>query len=150
MNSPFIFNNLRSNYCKVVFAVSLIVGFFLVPQDIFHSVYKFIAFPFVLIFAFTMACMVRTIKERAKSALHKGSVISVISAIIGVSALHVCGISAPVCGSSIGMGIISIIFPGFMFNFLREYSVPIVILTMFAQVISLYFMKCFSVSHKPS
>jgi hypothetical protein len=61
--------------------------------------------------------MMRIIKERAKSAKKTGhSVVGVVMGLLGFSALHVCTIGLPFCGATIGLAVISSIFPVFLWN----------------------------------
>lgn len=145
MPLPFVFRNLKSNYCKVVFLISAIIAYYLVPKDIWVSQYIFIVIPYILVFALTITCVVRTIKERVKSVLNiGGSAVGIIAGIIGMSAVQICGLSTPLCGASIGAGILAIIFPNIASYTLSRYSVIIIISTMTVQLTSLYYMKCFN------
>ena len=147
MNTLFVFRNLKSNYCKAVFLISLFVGYFLIPKDVLSGHFKFIALAFVIIFSLTMACVARTIKEKVKTSLSlHNSFLGILASVIGISALQVCGLGVPSCGASIGAGVLSIIFPGFVFNYLREYSVLILTLSVFFQLYSLFRMNCFSLA----
>jgi hypothetical protein len=62
---------------------------------------------------------------------------------LGVTALQVCGLGVPACGVSVGAGFVSLIFPGVVFNYLRDYSIFILIFSITIQIYSLYKMKCF-------
>lgn len=150
MNLPFVFGNLKSNYCKIVFLIASVISFYLVPKDIWVSQHVYIVVPYILIFSFTITCVVRTIKERIKNSLNVGSsAIGVVAGIIGMSAVQVCGLSTPLCGASIGAGILAIVFPNVASYTLNRYSLLIIVATMLIQLVSLYFMKCLK-SAKPS
>lgn len=144
MKNFFVFRNLKSNYCKIVFLVSLIVGYLLIPKDVLFGQYAIIAITFIIIISLTITCVTRTIKEQIKASINLGnSIVGVLASIVGITALQVCGLGIPACGASVGAGFVSLIFPGFVFNFLREYSVFILTFSIFAQIYSLYKMNCF-------
>lgn len=127
--------------------MSLTVGYLLTPKDVLFGRYSVVAIAFIIIFSLTIACMVRTIKERVKTSINLGnSAIGVLASIIGLSALQVCGLGVPACGASVGAGIVSLIFPGFVFKHIREYSVLILSFSIFAQMYSLHKMNCFVVN----
>ncbi len=99
---------------------------------------------FMISFAMTITCVVRNIKERVSQARTYGtSFFGLIALVLGLSALQVCGIGAPLCGATIGLGIVTWIFPEFLFRFLVGWSVPIIIISILAQWLAIYFMHCF-------
>ncbi len=148
MKEMYLFTVLKSNYCKLVLVLSLFVAYMLIPSTVFTGWYTLLAGAFAIAFPLSMMCMIRLIKERAKAAsTYSGSAIGLIASIIGLSALQVCGVGAPVCGASLGLGVLSAIFPGVFVNVLEGYSTWFLLLAVISQVASLYFMKCFS---KPS
>ncbi|MCD6477663.1 MAG: hypothetical protein J7K87_01545 [Candidatus Aenigmarchaeota archaeon] len=92
----------------------------------------------------SLTCIIRNIKERVKlSKTYETSSISVIAAGIGLAALQVCGVGAPVCGASVGLGILSAIFPGVFVNVLEFYAIWIIVISIALQLIALYEMNCF-------
>lgn len=134
----------KSNYCRGVFLVALIGSYFLIPDTVFSGLYYIIAITFMVTFALSATCIVRSVKDRAMLAKkYKGSLLSIIATTLGLSALQVCGVSIPACGASIGIGVVSVIFPQFFVNFLASYSVAIIISSIILQFIALYFMHCF-------
>lgn len=148
MSLPFFLENLKSNYCKVVFVLAFALAYVITPKHLLQGRYLFIAVPYFLLFSFSMACMVRVIKERAKSSLIKGgSVFSFLIGVVGLSALQVCGLGTPLCGASIGFGILSMILPRLAFEFLTKHGLIIVLLAMLLQIVGLYSMKCFQTKH---
>jgi len=95
-------------------------------------------------FSLSMMCLIRSIKDKVVLArTYKGSIVSIIATGLGLSAIQVCGVGAPVCGVSVGIGILSVIFPNFFIDFLTDYSVAIIIISIALQITSLYYMKCF-------
>lgn len=135
---------LKSHYCKVVFLLSLILSYFLVPRHLVGFWWNLIVIIFMLVFSLNMTCMVRNIKERIKTAkTTTNSVINLIASGLGILALQVCGTSGYFCSASILMGVFSSVLPHFLLDFLKEYSVYIILATILFQVISLRNMKCF-------
>ncbi|MBR9705973.1 hypothetical protein GOV14_02990 [Candidatus Pacearchaeota archaeon] len=133
----------EKRYCNIVFFISLVLGFFLIPRRIFFSYLNPLAILFILTFALTLTCIARNIKEKirlARTCAH--SVIGIIISIVGISTFHVCTIGG-VCATGFVMGIISVIFPSIMISFMQNYAISIIILSILIQLASLYFMHCF-------
>jgi hypothetical protein len=145
MKRSFLFEVFKSRYCAIVFAVSLFLSWFLIPKTMMNGFfYTTLAVLFMISFAMTVTCMVRNIKERILRARTYGtSFLGLIAIALGLSAVQVCGIGAPLCGATIGLGIATSIFPGFLFHFLVGWSVAIVISSILAQWLAIYFMDCF-------
>jgi hypothetical protein len=134
----------RSHYCKIVFIISLILAYFLVPQSVFYSWYSLLGVLYMTVFALTLTCIVRNIKEKILLAkTYQSSIIGVLAAALGMAALQVCGIGAPVCGAAISAGLLSVIFPSVFLSFLNKYALLIVVGSIILQGIALYFMNCF-------
>ncbi len=149
MKTPFLLENLKSKYCQLVFFGSLILGYVLTPKNVLIGANKYIAFFFITTFALTIACVVRSVKEKVKTAYtHKSSTIGLLASVIGISTLQVCGLGTPVCGASVGIGIVTTVFPGFLINQVRSYSEIILGISILAQLVSLYMMNCFSFTKK--
>jgi hypothetical protein len=140
---PFFLTNLKSNYCKVVFVISLILGYFSVPHHIYSSDYVLLTIPFIFLFAFTITCIVKSIKERVVASKKEGSsLLAILANVIGISTLQVCGLGVPSCGASIGVGIVTSIFPDILVNYFQEYAVWILIFSILIQIYSLYSLNC--------
>ncbi len=134
----------KSNYCKIVFLFSLIGGYFFLPKNLLIYPYIFILILFAIGFSLVLTCLVRNIKERiVLSRTYKSSLLGIIASAFGIAALQACGIGAPVCGASIGAGIVSAIFPGVFTKFLSGYSLYIIAFSLLLQAVSLYLMNCF-------
>ena len=135
---------LLSNFCKLVFVAAFFLGYFLIPRSVFDHSYRILALIFMLTFALSITCITRNIKERiALMKTTKSSVLTIVASIFGLAAFQVCGVGTPVCGVSVGVGFVSIIFPGFLYNLLTDYANGFIIFSIFAQIIALYFMHCF-------
>lgn len=140
----YVVETLKSQYCKIVFAVVLLLSYFLVPKRIFYGWYTLVGALFMAMFALTITCIVKNIKEKALLARTSGgSILSIIAIAVGLAALEVCGVGAPVCGATIGLGVLSAVFPSVAFGFFERYSLYIISGTIILQVVSLYFMNCF-------
>ena len=138
---------LDSPYCKIVFIISLILGYFLIPQGVLHSQYVYLALPFLILFALTMSCTVRNVKDKLLANRHRGgSIVSLIANVVGLSVLQVCTLGGPFCGVSVGLSVISTIFPQLLVNWLADYSVVFLLLAIILQVLSLWQMGCWKKS----
>ena len=141
----YLFKIFKSKYCRLVFLISLILVFLLMPKKVFYGYYIILGTIFVLLTSITLTCLVRNIKDKIQSAKSNGaSLIGILGIIFGFSALQVCTIGAPVCGATIGASIIALIFPGFAFKVLEDYSLIVVTLSLLIQIFALYYLKCFS------
>jgi hypothetical protein len=144
LSETYLINALKSHYCKLVFVIAFIISYFLVPEKIFYSWYTLLGITFMAVFALVIMCIIRNIKKKVLLArTYEGSIVSIIAIAIGLAALEVCGVGAPVCGATIGLGIFSALLPGVALGFFEKYGTYIVVGTIVLQVISLYFMNCF-------
>jgi len=142
---PYLIENLKSNYCKLVFVIAWVTAFKIVPEGLLKTPHLGLTIFFSTTFAFSIACMVRSIKEKAVTAQKVGgSVVGIITSTLGISALQVCGLSNPMCGASVGLGFLSTLFPSVMFHYGMEISLFAIILGIFFQLFSLYKMHCLS------
>jgi len=144
MKKYYLLEIFKSHYCQFVFLIALVVTYLLVPKKVFYSYYILIGIFFIAATSLTITCLVRSIKERILSAKASGaSLVGILSIIFGFGALQACTIGAPVCGATIGGGIMALIFPSFALNLMEEYGIPIVLISTLIQILSLYLMKCF-------
>jgi len=133
---------LKSNYCRAIFVISVIVSYFLLPDFIFMGWLSLLAVLFMLIFSVSMTCMVRGIKDTlANTKKTSTSVLSLISMLFGFSAFHACTIGAPLCVTA-GLGLLVVALPGFMVDVLSTYGVIIIVVSMVIQILVLYWMGC--------
>ena len=136
---------MASIYCKLVFVLAFIGSYFLLPEGVWDGVHKYIALIFMLTFSFSIACIIRNIKEKVVLArTYKTSVFSLILSILGFSAFQVCGLNAGMCTATVGMGVVGTIFPAFFVGFLSDYGHLIIWVSVVFQLLALYIMKCFS------
>jgi hypothetical protein len=144
MSTPYIITILKSYYCKAVFLLALFGSYFLIPHKVFYGFGYVLAIAFMLAFSLSVTCIIRNIKEKILLArTYKRSVAHIILIALGLSALQVCGVGAPVCGATVGLGVLSIVFPGVFIDFLGDYHLAIIIFSILLQLVSLYFMGCF-------
>lgn len=137
---------MKSHYCKIVFILSAILSYFLIPPAVIHA-YPLVAFTFILAFSAVITCTIRNMKERALLAKAAPNSIAALSALLGLSALQLC--IAGFC-SSAAVGIVALM-PAFLSFYMEEHALEIVIATIVLQLGSLYYMGCFKdISFKPS
>lgn len=135
---------LNSNYCKIVFILSMIMIYFFLPRGIFKGILSIIGIIFILLSSMVLTCFVRNIKEKYLSAkLNATSSLGLLATIIGISSLQICGLGAPVCGASIVAGILALIAPGVSLHFLKNHEIIIIIISILIQILALYLMNCF-------
>lgn len=147
MSTPYIITILKSYYCKAVFLLALLASYFLIPEKVFYGFGYVLAIAFMFAFSLSVTCIIRNIKEKILLAkTYKYSIFHIILIALGLSAFQVCGIGAPVCGATVGIGVLSVIFPGVFIDFLGDYYEPIIIISIILQIIALYFMGCFKLS----
>ena len=145
LKKPYFLEIFKSHYCKFIFLIALIGVYFLTPKKIFYEpYYTLLGIFFIIMTSLTLTCFVRSIKDRVFSAKANGvSLLGILSIVFGFGALQACTVGAPVCGATIGGGVIALIFPGFAFNLIEKYSLWIVLISIFIQFLALYYMKCF-------
>ena len=145
MKDIYLFKIFKSYYCILVFFVMTIISYFLIPDKIFYGYYSLVAVVFIIVFSLTFTCLIRSIKDKIVE--HKKQnlkpIWGALIGLIGLSALQTCAIGAPVCGVSVGMAIVSAIFPAIAFDLINDYSLTILFLSICIQIISLYQMRCF-------
>ncbi|MBU0757776.1 MAG: hypothetical protein KKF44_06920 [Nanoarchaeota archaeon] len=143
----FLVQTFRSRYCIMVFLIGMLLSYFLVPRMLFHT-HLLLALVFMAVFSTVLACSVRIAKERIINTRVAGTgLLSVIAMGIGFSALHVCGVGAPVCGATVGLGVMSLFLPTAASQVIEKYSIHIILISIIFQLVSLYFMNCFKTSN---
>lgn len=140
----FILKIFASYYCWFSLVLSFIIAYFLVPEKIFYGPWSILGIIYALVFSVVVTCTFRVIKEKTVNMKKVGaSGLSIISAILGLGAMQVCGIGAPVCGATVGVSIFSLIAPGVSLVFWDNFATPLIFISIIIQLISLYFLKCF-------
>ena len=141
---PYLFTMFNSIYCDIGFVVFFVLLLLFLPAKVFTGYLAVLGVTFSLVFALSLTCMVKVIKDRARGAKQAGhSILSVIMGILGFSALHFCTIGLPFCSATIGLALISSIFPVFLLEYLEQYPYIIISISFLIQLYSLYSMKCF-------
>ena len=144
MRAPILITNLKSTYCKIVFITSLIAGYLLTPKQVFKGITAILATILIILMAFTISCVFRDVKEKVSQSLKlKRSLITTIATALGLATLRVCGITNPMCGASMSTSIIAMMFPQLALKVYQGYGNYILIISIFLQLLGLYFMKCF-------
>lgn len=141
----YIWAVLKSKYCELVFVISFFLSYFLIPKNVFYGWNQLLAYAFMLVFALTTTCIVRNIKEKILLArTYKSSILGIIAVALGLAALQVCGVNAPVCGAAVGIGILSSIFPAIFVNLMAKPSIHLgmILISIVFQLVALYFMNC--------
>ena len=134
---------LKSKWCLLVFIISTIGIFFMVPQTMLHDWYLSLAIIFIITTASSITCIFRNTKERIKlNKKNKKSLLSIILSIFGLAATQVCGLGAPLCGAALGGSIGLTFLPSIAQTFFQRYSVYIIIISIVGQLYSLYILKC--------
>lgn len=147
MKSRYIFQIFKSNYCRLVFIISLAVVSAVIPKKIFYSYFIIIGILFIIASSLLITCFVRNIKDKAVIARkHKGSLLGIFFSIIGLVAMNTCTVGAPVCGTSATLGLVAVLFPGVSLGLLEQYSILIILISLAVQILVLYYMKCFRIS----
>lgn len=150
MKLPFVVVNLLNRYCQVVFGLALIIGLLVTPRTALAGHYLFLSIPFIILFALTMTCSIRSIKEKVTVARYQHkSLLGIIASVVGLSAIQACGIGTPFCGASLGISVLSALFPSALVHALIEHSVAILAVSIVIQIISLYMMGCFKITRHP-
>jgi hypothetical protein len=144
MKKTVLWNIFKSKYCLAVFILGMLLGYLLVPKKIFYGAYFIIGIIYILVFAIMVVCIVRNIKDKVTSLKNTGSsILSIIASVIGLGAMQICGIGAPLCSAGIGLSIFSIIVPSASITVLSKYSTIIILASIILQVTTLYYMGCF-------
>ncbi len=134
---------LKSKWCFIVFILSLVGFYFLIPEKMFYGWYALLAYLFILSTALTITCIFRNTKERIVLNRRGGkSWGAVILSVFGILATQVCGIGAPMCGAALGGSIGLTFLPSIAQSFFEDYAVYIIIIAILGQMYSLYLLKC--------
>lgn len=140
----YLFNIFKSKYCLIVYALSALLSYFLIPKTVFYGWNIILVIIFMITFSLILTCTIRNVKEKIVLArTYKSSIIGIIAAALGLAALQVCGVGAPICGAALGFGIFSSIFPAVFVNLISDYAIDFILFSILLQGVALYFMHCF-------
>lgn len=135
---------LKTRYCGIVFLLSLGIGYLLIPKRIWNESLIGVGVTYVFVFALTVTCVVKGIKEKMVALKNaRLSALGMLASLIGISALQMCGVSLPMCGISMGGGIVALLLPGVLMQFIHRYAFGIVIGSILFQMYVLHSMQCF-------
>ena len=133
----------ESHYCKIVFVTGLFIGYLSVPKSSFFGWLGLFAVVFIGLFALTLTCLIRNIKERIKLVKsYQNSILGIIASSLGIIALQVCGSNGLFCGVGLFSSIFSSLIPHFLFSFFENYGIFVLILSILIQIYSLQKMSC--------
>ena len=145
----YLFYVFKSKYCIAAFILTLFLSYFLIPKTVFYGFYTLLAAIFMISFALSITCIIRNIKEKILLArTYESSVIGIIATALGLAALQVCGVGAPVCGAAVGFGILSSILPTAFIDIMSKYAVQFILISVIFQLVALYLMNCFKELNK--
>ena len=134
---------LKSHICKLVFLASAAAAYFLIPERALNGDYGLLVITFVVTFAASITCTVRNIKDKFSSGIQAGSsLISIVASLIGLTAVQFCSMNAVMCGSTIGFSLIATILPHSAFHFFHFNAVPLLVISIVVQLISLWQIGC--------
>ena len=140
----YILEIFRSNYFKLVFILSLVISYFVIPKNIFYGFYTVLGIIFMITFSLVLTCLIKDIKDRIVLAkTYRHHLLGILATAVGLTALHACTIGAPVCASAILFSFIFALLPPIFLNLLTKYAPLIVVLSIIMQLIILYFLGCF-------
>ena len=143
MKKVLFFEILKSDYCKIVFLLSFVASYFLIPHHLFFSKHLLLTIIFMITFSVLVTCSVRNIKEKiAVARTAKTSIWGIIASVLGLTALQVCGLGGAFCGGSIFFGLLTTIIPGVAVNFLTSYAVPLLVVSIVFQILAIWQMGC--------
>jgi len=131
------------------FLFLLALGYFVTPQHIFNGNFKYLGFIFILLFAILNYCVIKTIyRNYVYNRKNKSFKRGILASLLGISALQVCGLSAYACSTTVGFTILVTFLPHTFINFLQDFSVEIISVSIFIQALSILHLKCFDIKIK--
>ena len=148
LGKPFVMKVFESHYCKIVFLLSLLLSYFLIPEGVWGTKYLPLAIIFMLTFSILVACTVRHIKERTMGTLkYSGLTLSALLTILGISSLQACVASLPACGATVAAGVFTVTASASLSELLslyfHRYALHIFLAGIGFQLLTLYYMGCF-------
>lgn len=134
-----LFDILSERFSQAIFLFTLAIAGWLTPVEVYYEQPLLVAV-FLLVFSTTITCTIRTLKDNL-AASRGGGALSILSSLAGLAALSACS-SAFVCGAA-GAGLVALLMPVFLGDFLSTYGVPVVQFSILLQLFSLHLMGCF-------
>lgn len=126
----------------ILFLVFSYLGYILIPSQVFNSGFWWLAIPFILLFSLVILCTIRNLQINLKNS--KGSKRGLFASALGFGALQVCGLSAYACSTALGFTVMATILPHSILNIFQEFSVFIIIFSIFVQIYALVQLNCLS------
>ena len=126
----------------ILFLFFSYLGYILIPSQVFQSGFWWLAIPFILLFSLVTLCTIKNLKINLKNS--RGSKRGLFASALGFGALQVCGLSAYACSTALGFTILATILPHSILNIFQQYSVFIIIFSIFVQIYALIQLNCLS------
>ncbi|MBD3250315.1 MAG: hypothetical protein GF381_01980 [Candidatus Pacebacteria bacterium] len=140
---------MQSHWCKLVFLLSLFLAYWLIPTDALQGPYQLLVLVFMIGFAASLTCTIQAIKDSFKShRVKEASFVSLVAGLLGLAAVQFCSINAVLCGSTIGVALLSAVLPSALFQLIHFNAVWLLLISIIAQLISLWHLGCFRSSQK--
>jgi len=131
----------------LTFLFLLVLGYFLTPQHIFTGKFFFLGFLFIIFFSVLNYCIIKTIyRNYVYSYKQLGFKKGILASVIGIFALQVCRLSAYACSTTVGFTILATFLPHTLINFLQNFSVEIISISILIQAYSIFYLKCFKIN----
>ena len=130
-NCPYFFSMFKSWYCDLSFLVFFVLLLLFLPAAILQG-YSCIATD-------SLDSLQQIRKRILYPELHRQHVQRHILKMF----IQLCTVGLPFCSATIGLAVISSIFPVFLLDYLYEYPYIIIGISFLIQLYSLYTMKCF-------
>jgi hypothetical protein len=119
--------------------IFLIIGYILVPKQVFLSGFWWLAIPFIVSFALVTTCTIRNLRLRFQNG---GGKKGLLASFFGFGALQVCGLSAYACSTALGFSILASILPHSILVIFQQYSVFIILISIVVQIYALFQLDC--------
>ncbi len=137
-----LFNDVVS---VVVFTVAFLLALFILPSHILNGPYVYLGLVFIIVFSLNMTCLVKVMRHRANTAKAQGAgIFGIIGTALGFIALQMCGVGGPLCGALFGSVVFASLLPAGSLGYFTHYAVEMVVMAIVIQIISLWYLKCFS------
>jgi hypothetical protein len=141
-----LFAILKSKYCWMVLILSIWLGYVLVIKNISQSISvsaTILSLLFLLLFAFSNACLIRSIKDRVRENIpyKRNIVINILGSIFGIGAIQSCMLGG-MCGVNVGMTILSTILPAHLAQLFIANNILILALSDLLLFSSLFSLRC--------
>jgi len=141
-----LFEILKSKYCWMVLILSIWLGYVLVIKNISQTISipaTILSLLFLLLFAFSNACLIRSIKDRVRENMpyKRNIVINILGSIFGIGAMQSCMLGG-MCGVNIGITLFSMILPAPLAQLFMANNMFILLISNLLLLSSLFSLRC--------